>query len=138
LIDALKANGGVEVLEGVYQLEPVYCGICRTEREIPKEKQTDTSIATEMLTDAFMNKWDTAYLISADSDLVPPILRIKTLCPEKRIVVAFPPSRISDHLKRVGHAFFYINEKTLVDNQLPNKVLQKNGVALYRPEKWNH
>ena len=42
----------------------------------PKEKMTDVNIATEMLQDAFLDKYDMAMLISGDSDLIPPIRAI--------------------------------------------------------------
>ena len=41
-IDALKAVGGIEVIEGRFQLEPFYCSNCHSRRPVPKEKQTDT------------------------------------------------------------------------------------------------
>ena len=34
---------------------------------------TDVNIATAMLTDAYRDRFDTALLVSADSDLVPPV-----------------------------------------------------------------
>lgn len=71
-IDALKA-GGVEVIEGHFQLEPFYCARCQNRRQVPKEKQTDTNIATAMVADAFLGRWDVAFLVSGDADLVPPI-----------------------------------------------------------------
>ncbi|RPH91946.1 MAG: NYN domain-containing protein [Calditrichaeota bacterium] len=40
---------------------------------------TDVNIATEMLSDAFQNRFDTMLLISADSDLAAPIAKVKQL-----------------------------------------------------------
>ena len=37
---------------------------------------TDVNIATQMIIDAYQDKYDTAMLISGDSDLVPPIKAI--------------------------------------------------------------
>jgi uncharacterized LabA/DUF88 family protein len=46
---------------------------------------TDVNIATEMLADAFLGKFDTALLISADGDLTTPVKRIATTA-GKRII----------------------------------------------------
>lgn len=135
-IDALKARGGVEVIEGSYQLETVFCGSCRRQINIPKEKQTDTGIATEIVADALRNQWDHAYLISADSDLIPPIRKVRQLCPDKRIIVMFPPCRSSDELRRAANGYFNINEKTLLANQFPD-VVPAGHVLLKRPEYWS-
>lgn len=43
----------------------------------PEEKKTDVNIATEMLNDAWRNKFDCAVLISNDSDMAPALLATK-------------------------------------------------------------
>ena len=103
---------------------------------MPEEKKTDVNIASHMLVDAFANRFDIAYLVSGDSDLVPPIEMIKIHQPEKRTIVAFPPSRKSDELKTVAHSFFWINEQRLRLAQLPETVTKPNGHELVRPAKW--
>ena len=40
---------------------------------------TDVNISVELLADAFQNKFDTALLVSGDSDLTGPIKKIKEL-----------------------------------------------------------
>jgi uncharacterized LabA/DUF88 family protein len=57
-------------------------------------KMTDVNIAVEMLVDAYNNTFDTALLISADSDLTAPLVAIRNLFPGKRVIVAFPPNVI--------------------------------------------
>jgi len=53
------------------------------------------NIAIALTSDAFRDQFDTALLVSGDSDLTGPVLQIKQLFPAKRIVVAFPPARSS-------------------------------------------
>ena len=43
--------------------------------------------------DAFLDKFDKAFLITADTDLVSTIKMIKELCPKKRIILLIPPNR---------------------------------------------
>lgn len=56
----------------------------------PEEKRTDVSIAVEMMDDAFSDRCDIFVLVSGDSDLVPPVHRIKALFPAKQVVVYVP------------------------------------------------
>ncbi|MGH9629467.1 MAG: NYN domain-containing protein [Bryobacteraceae bacterium] len=46
------------------------------------EKMTDVNIAVELLQDAFQGAFDTAILISADSDLIAPIAAVRRLSGE--------------------------------------------------------
>ena len=89
-----------------------------------------------MMKDAFANAFDTALLVSADSDLVPAVTAIRGLFPEKSIVVAFPPERFSAELKGAAHASFTIGRAKLAACQLPDPVLKADGTQLARPAKW--
>ena len=66
-----------------YQLNLRRCCKCCHEDEEPKEKMTDVNIAVELLRDAYEDRYDMALLISADSDLVPPIRAVREIFPEK-------------------------------------------------------
>jgi uncharacterized LabA/DUF88 family protein len=55
-----------------------------------EEKETDVSIAVTLVEDAVQDSYDTAFLISGDSDLRPAVAAVKRLRPEKRIVAVFP------------------------------------------------
>lgn len=90
-IDALRSTQ-VEVVEGHFQSEPFHCSNCHNRRPVPKEKQTDTNIATAMVIDAFRDRWDVAFLVSGDADLVPPIKGIRFEFPQKLVFVIHPPN----------------------------------------------
>jgi uncharacterized LabA/DUF88 family protein len=135
-LDAVRADNRIQIILGNYQREPITCNSCLHINQIPKEKQTDTNIATEMVADAFLNLWDKAVLVSADADLVPPIRCIKKHIPKKTLIVAFPPNRILRELAREAHGEFHINKSMLTDCQLDRTVNLKNGVRLTCPEYW--
>lgn len=97
---------------------------------------TDVNIATELLSDAFNDSFDTALLISGDSDLVPPIIALRSKYPEKRIVVAFPPARWSERLKEVANAYFIIGKAKFQKSMFTDDIIKENGYILKRPEKW--
>jgi len=135
-IEALGTIASVTIFFGKYQLNPRHCFHCGHEDAVPNEKMTDVNMAVEMLSDAFQDRFDTALLISADSDLVPPLQRIRKLFPKKRIVIVFPPHRSSKELKKVAHAYFTIGREVLAKSLLPSEVRKSDGFVLKRPESW--
>ena len=135
-IDAVKTVYGVEVIEGRYHDETNICPGCGLNYSVPREKMTDINISVAMLSDTFLDKFDVAKLVSADSDLVPIVKMITKEFPQKSVVVAFPPSRYSNALANVASNKFYINRAVLSRSQFPDKVIRQDGFILERPAKW--
>jgi hypothetical protein len=75
-------------------------------------------------------------LISADSDLTAPVLSIKRLFPDKRIIIAFPPRRHSAQLERLAHGSLQIGRATLAKSVFPEKVAKADGFILQKPPEW--
>ena len=97
-LEALQTLNDFGIFFGHYLADEVQCHHCGHVHITHHEKMTDVNIAVEMITDAFNDRFDTALLVSADSDLVSPIRRTKELFRGKRIVVLFPPGRSSKAL----------------------------------------
>ena len=136
-LDALTVNcPKLTIIRGRYLIKERQCSHCGNVARIPEEKKTDVNIASHMLVDAFTGQFDMAFLVSGDSDLVPPIEMMRQHHPAVRVIVAFPPGRTSDDLKKIAHASFWINEKTLRISQLPSPVTKPNGYQLHRPGSW--
>ena len=135
-LEALESTKRIEIFYGHYLINTIECKKCGNIFPKPNEKMTDVNIAVEMLTDAFEKKYDTAILISADSDLSGPIRKVKALFPQKRIVIAFPPARFSFALQEIAHASFIIGRKKFKDNQFPDTIVKDDGYKLIRPTKW--
>ena len=102
-----------------------------------EEKQTDVNIAVAMMTDAYLDRFDMALLISGDSDLRPPVDRIHELFPTKRVLVASPPGRHSAELARAGKGTFAISSTKVRQSQLPETVIGASGYVLKRPQHWS-
>jgi len=135
-IEALETLSGLEIFYGQYQLNPRKCHRCGYEDQESKEKMTDVNIAVELLRDAYEDKYDVALLISADSDLVPPIQAVKELFPHKRIVAAFPPERNSSALAAIAHASFHIGRRNIARSLLPKQIVKPDGAILRCPDSW--
>ncbi len=135
-LEALRTHCGIKPFEGQFLAKAVECHRCGNSWPKHEEKMTDVNVATEMLADAFQNRYDTAILVSGDSDLVPPIRAIKRLFPALRVIVAFPPNRYSRNLADTAHGHFFIDEPTLGRSQLPDEVTKPDGYVLKRPPTW--
>ena len=116
-LEALETLANVDIFYGHYLEKTVKCFTCGAKWRLPEEKMTDVNIAVEMMADAFQDCWDTALLISGDSDLTAPIMNIRHSFPAKRVVVAFPPNRHSAQLQKVAHAYFTIGRRKLAVSQ---------------------
>jgi uncharacterized LabA/DUF88 family protein len=135
-LDALATVLALTIFEGQFLANRVTCNRCGATWSTFEEKMTDVNIATEMLVDAFANRFDVALLISADSDLVPPVTAVLRLFPHKRVNVAFPPERHSKELKDSASGQFVITRGALKKSQFPDEVTTENGFIVRRPEKW--
>lgn len=137
-LEALETVSGdaLTVRYGRYQGHRASCRACGAAWTDWSEKKTDVNIAVEVMVDAFQNRFDTAILVTADSDVVPVIEAVHRLFPVKRMVVAFPPSRHSYELKTMADATIPLGRAKLAHAQLPDLVTKPNGVPLRRPPGW--
>lgn len=135
-IDAISTLADLKIFYGMYQANSIECHACKAKWDKSDEKMTDVNIATELLVDAFGDAFDTAIVVSADSDLVPPIAKIVGLFPKKKVTVAFPPERKSKHMKKVASAWFDIGRDTIANSQFPNVVKTANGYDVVKPSEW--
>src|ERR1700722_18362103 len=91
-LDALATLPCLDIHQGDYKQNDVFCTRCGHDWPDDKEKQTDVNIAVRMLMDAHQpNKVDDLILITADSDQVPAIKAVRSI--GKRVVVILPPGR---------------------------------------------
>jgi uncharacterized LabA/DUF88 family protein len=135
-LQALDVVGGVDTYLGRYQKKTRSCHTCRATWIEYEEKMTDVRIATELLRDTFKNTYDTAILISADADLVPPVEVVKQDFPGKSIVLWFPPRRECHPLRQIADAHYRIGKGKLSSCQLPENVIKPDGYVLTRPTEW--
>jgi len=136
LLEAYETLPNCGVHFGQYQMSPTSCSKCGAQWNVHNEKMTDVNIAVEMLTAAYRNEFDTALLVSADSDLAPAVETVRQLF-GKRVIVAFPPKRHSVRLERLASGYFHISRAKLAQSQLPAVVTKTDGHVLLRPPSWN-
>jgi uncharacterized LabA/DUF88 family protein len=150
-LDAMRWHcDKVQVFEGRYLLREMICRKCyRVSTDIacarcgavtvlPEEKKSDVNIATQMLKDAYENLFDVAYLISADSDMIPPIEVIRSMSPSKGVIVFFPPKRFSVELKNAVNNQFFVTPAMLRQSRMPEEIKKPNGDRITIPDEWKN
>ena len=130
-----------EIVRGKYIEKPMHCPFFHNAFTRPEEKNTYVNISVRMQEDCIKNATDTLVLVSADSDLIPPLESISRNFPKKSIKVYFPPSRYSRDIKD----FLYLQRKKPVlleknINRFENAIMpcsvEKDGKKYTIPEKW--
>lgn len=137
-LDALTAyRPALKIVYGHFLAKQATCLHCGSTYTRHEEKKTDVNIACHLLTDAMDNRFDVALLISADSDLVPPVEIVRNRWPAKKVIAVFPPRRYSDALKKACHGHTWINENKLRQSLLPEDVTVAPGKTASRPATWS-
>jgi uncharacterized LabA/DUF88 family protein len=135
-LEAVETRAKTRVFFGHYLPKTRRCLSCGATWVSHEEKMTDVNIAVELLRDAFDDSFDTALLVSADSDLTAPVEAALARSPGKRVIVVCPPDRQSKKLESVASATFRLGRKTLQDSQFPDEITKTGGFVLRRPNKW--
>lgn len=136
-IDALKTLEDFEIHYGHFQKNPSTCSNCGYTTTLPCEKLTDVNIAVELLKDAHLDRFDTALIISADSDLAPAIQTVLELFPGKRAILAFPPKRASKHLQKIASGLIHVSRDAIEKSQFADAITTESGYTLVRPALWH-
>ena len=136
-LEALETLTDLYIHYGYFLPKPVLCQQCGAIRETHEEKMTDVNIAVELLGDAQDNAFDTAIVISGDSDLAGPLEAVRRRYPEKRIIVAFPPNRVSFRLRQAATASFVIGRRRISASLLPERIVKADGYVLVKPSWWS-
>ena len=134
-LEALQTLPNLSIFYGHFLSDPVTCHQCGHTYTTHHEKMTDVNISVELMKDAFQDRFDVAFLISADSDLVSPVRTVQQLFPKKKVISIFPPGRFSSALKRISKGTLRIGHVNLSKSLFPEQV-NKNGIALDRPNRW--
>lgn len=135
-LEAIETLKDCRIFYGHYLSKKVTCNNCRYSWQTHEEKMTDVNMAVELMADAFTHQFDTAIIVSGDSDLTGPVRSVRNLFPEKRVIIAFPPARHSKQLELTANASFTIGRKKIADSQFPQIVIKSDGYKLVKPKLW--
>ena len=109
--------------------------MCTKSYQSHEEKKTDINIAITLLADGIADKFDTALILSGDSDLAPVITKLKNLCPNKKTGIIVPQNQSAMNLKQHADFFKKIQDRDLKKSLLPEQVTY-NGKIITAPAGW--
>ena len=144
-LKVLESLSGVDIHYGEFKIRKRKCFFCgkklnceeckKRDKEI-REKMTDVNIAVKVFGDAIRENFDTAIIISGDSDFVPLAEGFPLLYPEKRLFFVFPPDRSLYDLENITPESFTIYESILKKSQFQYDMCGSDGKTYLRPLKW--
>jgi len=135
---ANRLNPKFKVELGKYLPKTKTCRNCNSKHVSYEEKETDVKIAIKMISDVIYDVCDITILVSADSDLVPPIDFIRSYKSGHKIFIYFPPNRFSSNLNAFANKTKKLDGATVEfsNSILPDNIKLPNGFILKRPNKW--
>lgn len=143
---ALRTIPHLEIIEGLFisnpvqvrPLVPIPGGPTKVTIMKTEEKGSDVNIATHLIVDAFDSKFDTAAVISNDSDLALPV---RVVCTRfKRTVIVYnpqqkKPKRPSRMLQQAASQFRDLRRGPVCASQFPATLTDATG-TFHKPQGW--
>lgn len=127
---------GVEVAKGRFKKQIKTCPKCGVKYKSWEEKRTDVNIAVSMVKGAVLDEYDTALLISGDTDLLPALGAIRELCPGKKLGILFPTNRHHAEMEQAADFSQTIKPGFLESCLLADRIRLPSGKYLTPPEEW--
>jgi uncharacterized LabA/DUF88 family protein len=90
---AALRHSGVECHMARFSEQNARCRNCGAKWKRHEEKETDVHFSLTFLEDAIDDVFDRAIIVSADSDHVPAVRRVRSRLPAKQVFAATPPGR---------------------------------------------
>jgi uncharacterized LabA/DUF88 family protein len=133
-VAALK-HAGVNTIMGKFKKKDMSCKSCGAKWLGHEEKESDVRLSIGLVADGFQDKFDRAIVVSADSDLVPPIEFVRATFPRKEVFVAAPPGRMS--IGRDLGPKLEITRGRIGKHLLPETATDASGMLIFkRPSEY--
>jgi uncharacterized LabA/DUF88 family protein len=125
---ALQASG-VELHMARFKEARAWCKKCGASWTEHEEKETDVHFALTILEDALDGRFERAIIVSADSDYVPAVKKVRVRCPDAEVFLAIPPKRYTRARDLINECIgkYEIPVSRLASCLLPERVLDANG-----------
>ena len=135
----------VNIVLGNYKAKQITCTLTsctyggKRRFKTLEEKRTDVNIAVQMMEDAYEDRCDQIILVSGDSDLVPPVVRVRAL--GKKVFVYIPARDqtrgAAVELRSVADASKILPLLPLLTHaQFPTSLPDGSGGVLSKPATW--
>lgn len=132
---------GVSLVSGRFKRKPAKCegaSGCGMNFFKHEEKESDVNLAISLVANACNDKFDIGVVITADSDLCPPIRFVRDNFPEKELWLFAPPGRIkrANDLCVISTKSLEINAKALRACLMRDDFYEQGQLVASRPQAW--
>lgn len=134
---ALESTG-VECELGHFIDEPAQCKSCGKSYFKKTEKQSDVNLAIRLIRDGFQNRYDCAYIVTADSDQAASARHFRALFPDKKLISVTPPGK--PHSKAIlqhAHGQRTIHRNTIAECLFTAAITSGSGEICRRPPEYD-
>ncbi|TLC77812.1 NYN domain-containing protein, partial [Salmonella enterica] len=132
---------GVDVIGGRFKKKNVTCEAdhgCGGVFHKHEEKESDVNLAISLVSGACNDEYDIAIIITADSDLCPPIKYVRERFPNKELWLVAPPGRIrrATDLCSLSSRSMEINNGALRACCMRDEFYKGGVLVARRPQEW--
>lgn len=141
---ALQTLGLVEIHFGTFRINakkrklvtPLPDGTQFVEVLMPEEKGSDVNLGCHLVLDGALDRYDTALVLTNDSDLAEPI-RLTTSELHEQVVLLHPSDSPAGSLVKAGPSkVMRLQVNSILKSQLPDPVVDAVGRTISKPPTW--
>lgn len=127
---------GVTVILGRFQEVYRKCRKCDRAYKTFEEKKTDVNIAIHIFRMAFENRYEKAYIVSGDSDLLPAVRAVQQCFPQKEFGVVVPVGQRAKALQSACNTSFKILPAHCKKFRFPDPIKTADDKLIRCPDTW--
>jgi len=132
---------GVSLVNGRFKRKPSKCEVvsgCGQSFMKHEEKESDVNLAITLVANACNNSFDIGIVITADSDLCPPIKYVRDNFPDKELWLVAPPGRRTraNDLCSIASRDIEINSTALRACCMRDDFFEDGTLVARRPNDW--
>jgi uncharacterized LabA/DUF88 family protein len=101
-----------------------------------EEKGSDVNLAAHLLHDGWKDRYDTALVMSQDSDLLEPLSLVKNELQKTVGLVWLDGQQPGRHMTRAVSFVRHLTPARLAASQFPNQLMGRDGHFIYKPKSW--
>lgn len=135
---AALQTAGVNLCMGNFKKKKRSCKNCGAKWDGHEEKESDVSLALALLNESWLDSFDKAIVMTADTDIVPVIKMVKSQFPGKTIVSAIPERRFGNalELRQNCDSAQRIKQQHIETSLFPERIQLDGGGEIVRPGKY--
>lgn len=101
-----------------------------------EEKKTDVNLAVRLVEDAYEDRFDIAYILTCDTDIVPAVFLVKRKFPNKKLINLRIANSIGRDIRDLCHQCIEIGSKHIEYALMDEEIHTTNQWIIKMPDEW--